>query len=89
MDFYLNPRNDSLRIDSPAHLLLQATDLNVAIYLHTESSETIGFDINPERAYSNVRALKEIDAVIENVQNLCAVTLHGMDTRDLSSTTVR
>ncbi|KAF7364926.1 Midasin [Mycena venus] len=85
MDFYLNLRNG---VDSPARLLLQALDLNVALHLHAESSGSISSDVNPEHAYSNVRALKEIDAVLENVQTLGAGTLAALDTPEWTSKTV-
>ncbi|KAF8139191.1 hypothetical protein K438DRAFT_1996249 [Mycena galopus ATCC 62051] len=88
MDFYLNPRNGALDVDSPAHLLLQALDLNVALYLSAGSSESIVSDVNPEHAYSNVRALKEIDAVMETAQTLSAATLEGMNTQEWTSKTV-
>jgi midasin len=89
MDFYLNPRNDVLPIDSPAHLLLQALDLNVALYLHVESLKSIVLDVNPEHAYTNIRALKELDAVVETVQTLGAITLKNMDAPEWTSKTVR
>ncbi|KAF7348332.1 Midasin [Mycena sanguinolenta] len=87
MDFYLNPRSGGSSIDS-ARLLLQTLDLNVVLYLHTESNESVVFDGNPEHVYSNVRALKEIDAVMETVQALAAITLAAMDTKDWISKTV-
>ncbi|KAJ7264443.1 hypothetical protein B0H12DRAFT_1209400, partial [Mycena haematopus] len=86
MDFYLSPRNnDGL---ASALLLLQALDLNVALYLHAESTDSLVSDVNTEHAYSNIRALKEIDAVIETVQALGAVTLERMDAREWTSKTV-
>ncbi|KAJ6585296.1 midasin nuclear AAA ATPase [Mycena capillaripes] len=88
MNFYLISRNDTLTIGSPAHLLLRAIDLNVALYLSAKSSEIIGFDVNPEHTYSNVRALKEIDAVVGDVQSLGATALEGMDNGGWSSKSV-
>ncbi|KAJ6508404.1 hypothetical protein C8R45DRAFT_967302, partial [Mycena sanguinolenta] len=88
MDFYLNPRNRGSSIDSSAHLLLQTLDLDVALYLHTESDDSLVFDGNPEHSYSNVRALKEIDAVMKTAQALGAITLEGMDTNEWTSKTV-
>ncbi|KAK7048623.1 midasin [Favolaschia claudopus] len=60
----------------------QALDLNVSLYLNSEAAESIEARINPEHAYSNARALKEIDTVIETVRNLAVAALSGM-TRDL------
>ena len=89
MDFYMNPRCRGSSIDSSARLLLQTLDLDVALYLHTESDDSLVFDGNSEHAYSNVRALKEIDAVMETVQALGATTLEGMDTNEWTLKTVR
>lgn len=89
MDFYLNPRNETLTMGSAAHLLLRAIDLNVALYLNAESLQSIDPDVNPEHSYTNVRALKEIDAVVGNVQSLGATVLKGMDIDEWSSKSVR
>ncbi|KAJ7625290.1 midasin nuclear AAA ATPase [Mycena polygramma] len=84
MNFYLKPRNNALLVDSPAHLLLRAVDLDVAVYLNIQSSAGLS-DLNPEHAYSNAPGLKEIDAVVENVRILGAATLAGIDTSEWSS----
>lgn len=86
MDFYLNPRSDTSQ-NSSALTLLRALDLNVAAYLHVESSDSA--DHNSGTPYSNVRALKEIHAVLQNVQTVAATILDGLDTADWSSKTVR
>ncbi|KAJ7451619.1 midasin nuclear AAA ATPase [Mycena latifolia] len=86
MDFYLSPRNSSLQIPSPDHLLLRAIDLDVAVYLHVDSAEDSVFDMpSSGNSYSNVRALKEIDSVLENIQILGAATLQGLTTHDWPS----
>ncbi|KAJ7432805.1 P-loop containing nucleoside triphosphate hydrolase protein [Mycena galericulata] len=87
MAFYLNPRNSSLeQSQSPRHTLLRAMDLDVAVYIHTESSGAIDSNINNTvTAHTNVRALKEIHAVLQNVLSLAAATLDGLDTGDWSS----
>ncbi|KAJ7156010.1 midasin nuclear AAA ATPase [Mycena crocata] len=84
MSFYLNPRTNSAPLHSSNHLL-QATDLNVAVYLHTETSAATVSDFKGSgNTHSNLRALKEIDAVLENVQALGLTILEGLNTRDLS-----
>ncbi|KAJ7673557.1 hypothetical protein B0H17DRAFT_1208374 [Mycena rosella] len=85
MAFYLSLRHDRLERPSPDRLL-RAIDLDVAVYLHTESAETSVFDMTTSgNSYSNARALKEIDAVLENIHILGAETLKGLDIHDWPS----
>ncbi|KAJ7717676.1 midasin nuclear AAA ATPase [Mycena metata] len=85
MDFYLKPRYFTPEIGTSNHLLLQALELNVAIYLHAETSKSIVFASTSENSYSNARALKEIDVVVKKAQDLAATTLEGLDAADWSS----
>lgn len=89
MDFYLKPRYFTPEIGTSNHLLLQALELNVAIYLHAETSKSIVFASTSENSYSNARALKEIDVVVKKAQDLAATTLEGLDAADWSSNAVR
>ncbi|KAJ6530392.1 midasin nuclear AAA ATPase [Mycena vulgaris] len=89
MSFYLNPRTNALSLPSAAFTLLRAMDLDVALHLHAESTETTVFDMTSSvNSYSNVRALKEIDAVLKDIQMVGTVVLRGLDTPDLPSKTV-
>ncbi|KAJ7029287.1 midasin nuclear AAA ATPase [Mycena alexandri] len=88
MDFYLKPRHLTPEIGPSNHLLLQSLELDVAIYLHAETSKSIVFAIKSENSYSNARALKEIDIVVEKAQDLAVATLEGLNTTDWSSNAV-
>ncbi|KAJ7132921.1 midasin nuclear AAA ATPase [Mycena filopes] len=87
MDFYLQPRNMP-EIDPSNHLLLQGLELNVAVYVHAETYKSVVSDSKSEASYSNARALKEVDIVIEKTQALAVATLKVLNTRDWPSNAV-
>ncbi|KAJ7086033.1 midasin nuclear AAA ATPase [Mycena belliarum] len=85
--FYLSPRRSTLQIPSPDHLFLRAIDLEVATYLFKDSAENAAFDMTTSSAnsYSQARAVKEIDAVLENIQAVSASALRGINPHDWPS----
>ncbi|KAJ7608562.1 hypothetical protein FB45DRAFT_384103 [Roridomyces roridus] len=70
MDFYLKSRGKAL----DGNLLLRALDLNVAVHLQPESPSR-----DASTSYGNVRAVKDVHAVLDSIKTLATATLASLD----------